>query len=93
MMIRQHNNSQYKDDTIPLFLSFCIEQYAFSRGINGSDAMKELLDSGTLKYLEDNYEVIKKIYESNTYRRLAREETKLWHYGPVALFQYFQEHH
>lgn len=37
-------------------------------------------------------DAIKAVYESNTYRVLAREETKLWHYGPVALFEYFQEH-
>lgn len=38
-------------------------------------------------------DAIKTIYESNTYRRLAKEETKLWHYGPVALFEYFTDNH
>lgn len=28
------------------------------------------------------------IYKSTTYRRLASEETKLWHLGPVALYDY-----
>lgn len=26
-------------------------------------------------------------YYSDTYKRLADESTKLWHYGPVALYQ------
>lgn len=38
-------------------------------------------------------DAIKAIYESNTYKTLAKEETKLWHYGPVALFEYYEEHH
>jgi len=46
------------EDTIPLFLSFCIEQYKDSRGINGQEAMRILSDSGVLDYLEENYEVI-----------------------------------
>ena len=37
-------------------------------------------------------EAIKAIYTSHTYKKLAVEETKLWHYGPVALFQYYQEY-
>lgn len=32
-------------------------------------------------------EAVKKIYASATYKRLEKEETKLWHYGPVALYQ------
>ncbi len=32
---------------------------------------------------------VKKIYASETYRRLEREETKEWHLGPVALYQSF----
>lgn len=36
-------------------------------------------------------EAIRAVYRSNTYRDLAREDTKLWHLGPVALFEYFQE--
>lgn len=36
-------------------------------------------------------DAIRAIYRSNTYRRLEREETKLWHYGPVALFEYLIE--
>ena len=37
-------------------------------------------------------EAIQDIYRSNTYKELSKEETKLWHYGPVALFEYYQEH-
>jgi len=41
----------------------------------------------------DMTEAIKAIYKSNTYKQLEREETKLWHYGPVALMEYFMEKH
>lgn len=30
-----------------------------------------------------------RIYKSATYRELEKEETKLWHLGPVALYQMF----
>ena len=33
------------------------------------------------------------IYKSNTYKELEKEETKLWHLGPVALFEYYIEKH
>lgn len=36
-------------------------------------------------------EAIKKIYASDTYRRLENEATKLWHWGPVALYQELTE--
>jgi hypothetical protein len=36
-------------------------------------------------------EALKRIYKSVTYRQLEDEETKLWHYGPVALYQMFLE--
>lgn len=36
---------------------------------------------------ESAIEAITKFYGSDTYRLLEREETKLWHYGPVALYQ------
>ncbi len=32
-------------------------------------------------------EAIKTIYASDTYRRLETESTKLWHLGPVALYE------
>lgn len=36
-------------------------------------------------------EAMRCFYYSNTYKRLADESTKLWHYGPVALYQEFME--
>lgn len=38
-------------------------------------------------------EALKRIYQSETYRQLEDEETKLWYYGPVALYQLFLEQH
>jgi hypothetical protein len=32
-------------------------------------------------------EAIQIIYRSQTYKRLEREQTKLWHLGPVALLE------
>ena len=32
-------------------------------------------------------EAVKKIYASEIYRKLETEETKLWHLGPVALYE------
>lgn len=32
-------------------------------------------------------EAIRRIYRSATYRDLENESTKLWHYGPVALYE------
>lgn len=34
---------------------------------------------------------IRRIYKSNMYRRLEIEETKLWHAGPVALYEELQD--
>lgn len=55
--------SEYTDpvrgeDAIPLFLSFCVEQYKNAKGISGREAMQVLCNLGVLDYLEDNYEVI-----------------------------------
>lgn len=36
-------------------------------------------------------ESLERIYQSDTYRQLEDEGTKLWHYGPVALYQMFRE--
>lgn len=38
-------------------------------------------------------EALNRIYQSATYRQLEDESTKLWHYGPVALYQTFLENH
>ena len=32
-------------------------------------------------------DAVKEIYSSETYRHLETEETKLWHLGPVALYE------
>ncbi len=37
-------------------------------------------------------EALKKIYMSQTYKDLEREETKLWHLGPVGLLEHLEEH-
>lgn len=36
-------------------------------------------------------EALQDFYASNTYRDLEKEETKLWHLGPVALYEEFME--
>lgn len=36
-------------------------------------------------------DAIKEIYSSDTYRRLEDEKTKLWHLGPVAIYQEFSQ--
>ncbi len=36
-------------------------------------------------------DAIRAVYRSNTYKDLEKEETKLWHLGPVALFEHYQE--
>lgn len=38
-------------------------------------------------------EAMRRIYKSATYRELENEDSKLWHYGPVALYQTFLEKH
>ena len=32
-------------------------------------------------------EAVKEIYSSDTYRQLEEESTKMWHLGPVSLYQ------
>ena len=36
-------------------------------------------------------DAIRIFYRSNTYKALEKEETKLWHYGPVALYEEYME--
>ncbi len=43
------------------------------------------------KFKVDILEAIKTIYKSNTYREMEKEETKLWHLGPVALLEFLEE--
>lgn len=35
----------------------------------------------------DVVEAVSKIYASDVYKKLAKEETKLWHLGPVDLYR------
>ena len=48
--------------------------------------LSKQLDISSLKALQ-------LIYKSETYRQLENEKTKLWHLGPVALLEYYNEHH
>ena len=34
---------------------------------------------------------LRKFYNSSTYRKLENEQTKLWHLGPVGLYEEFVE--
>lgn len=50
-------NNKYKD-AITYFLSFCVEIYKNAHSLTGAEASTILSESGTLNYLEDNYDVI-----------------------------------
>lgn len=39
----------------------------------------------------DIKEALRAVYASETYRKLEREETKMWHLGPVALCEEMNE--
>lgn len=45
------------------------------------------------KYVDENavdlLDGLRKFYNSTTYKNLEREQTKMWHLGPVALYQQF----
>ncbi len=47
-----------KEDALPYFLSFCIEEFKEMKSITGEESMKILSETGTLDYLMQNYEVI-----------------------------------
>ena len=44
------------------------------------------------KHKVDIKDAIMTIYQSKTYQELEREESKLWHLGPVALYEHLQEY-
>lgn len=46
------------DDSIPIFVSFAIEQYKHHKGISGQEAMKILSDAGVLEHLVEFYDVM-----------------------------------
>ncbi len=39
----------------------------------------------------DDDEAIFKFYQSNLYRELSDEKTKLWHYSPLTLYTMYQD--
>ncbi len=47
------------------------------------------------QYVEEHHtsmlDGLRRFYTSSTYRDLEQEHTKLWHLGPVALYQEFTE--
>lgn len=57
-IINENLPTMNKPDTIPLFLSFCIEQYKHAHSLGGRQAMEKLAASGTLDYLATCYESI-----------------------------------
>ena len=36
-------------------------------------------------------DALRRFYRSTVYKQLEQEETKLWHWGPVALFETMEE--
>lgn len=46
------------DDTIPAFVTFCIEHYKKFKNISGAEAMQMLSDAGALEYLAKHYDAL-----------------------------------
>ena len=46
-----------------------------------------MTDMLTEDYKVSIVDAVKKIYASDVYRQLENESTKMWHLGPVALYQ------
>lgn len=46
------------DESIPVFVSFAIEQYKKYKGISGKEAMETLSEYGILEHLEEFYDVL-----------------------------------
>ena len=55
---KTYSSAYNGDDSISLFLTFCIEQYAHLKGILGAKSMKILSDAGILEYLSKQYETL-----------------------------------
>lgn len=53
-----YNKAYTGDDTIPAFVTFCIEQYKHHNNISGKEAMRILSDAGVLDYLAEHYETL-----------------------------------
>ena len=47
------------------------------------------------RYVDENnvnlFDGLRKFYNSTTYKNLEREQTKMWHLGPVAIYQMFAD--
>lgn len=47
------------------------------------------------RYVEESnvnlFDGLRKFYNSTTYKNLEREQTKMWHLGPVAIYQIFAD--
>ncbi len=46
------------DDTIPAFVTFCIEQYKNHKKITGAEAVTILSEAGVLEYLVEFYDTL-----------------------------------
>ena len=46
------------DVSIPVFITFAIEQYKHSKGISGEEAARVLSNAGFLRHLEEYYDVL-----------------------------------
>ncbi len=53
-----YNREYTGDDTIPAFVTFCIEQYKKYKNISGAEAMQTLADAGVLEYLAEHYDAL-----------------------------------
>lgn len=77
-----------RDADILFFVAFCLEGYKNKHGLTGKVAAVAsfIAEDENISPLD----ALSKFYESDTYRRLEQEDTKYWHYGPVALYQDYQ---
>lgn len=51
-------NAYTGDESVPMFITFAIEQYKNSKGISGEAAAALLADAGVLRHLEEYYDVL-----------------------------------
>ncbi len=73
-----YNTAYTGNDAIPVFISFCVEQYAHEKGLTAPEAMLAFDRNGILEYLQQHYETlhtesqqwllkdIEKLIQSNT---------------------------
>lgn len=55
---KQYASDYTGDDSIPVFLSFAIEQYKHHKGITGRESMEVLSQNGVLDHLVEFYDVM-----------------------------------